>query len=161
MWLTPCVQPISWASSSDTSFSGPSLRGEAAVGMKSAAAFVSSGLHWSSLQGSGGLSFCAPCRNKGAFPRGLRGPSPPSDLRQSPPCRLSVLLSAWLRESRCIRRLHLWRFFWRTCPLCVPGGGRCSCKGQPPPDRDGGCWAQSWLLLLIATESLERRCKMA
>ena len=46
MWLTPCAQPISWASSSDKpSFdpSVPSLKGQAAVGMKSAAAFVSSG----------------------------------------------------------------------------------------------------------------------
>ena len=46
MWLTPCVQPISWASSSDkpsSDPSDPSLKGQAAAGMESAAAFVSSG----------------------------------------------------------------------------------------------------------------------
>ena len=46
MWLTPCVQPISWASSSDKPSSDPSdssLKGQAAAGMESAAAFVSSG----------------------------------------------------------------------------------------------------------------------
>ena len=56
MWLTPCVRPISWASSSDAPFSGPFLKGQAAAGMKSASAFVSSG-------------FCTghPCRELATF----------------------------------------------------------------------------------------------
>ena len=56
MWLTPCVRPISWASSSDAPFSGPFLKGQAAAGMKSTAAFVSSG-------------FCTghPCRELATF----------------------------------------------------------------------------------------------
>lgn len=39
MWLTPCVQPISWANSSESSFSALPLKGQAAASMKSVAAW--------------------------------------------------------------------------------------------------------------------------